>query len=329
MPDYIFTVYTENLVGSDCFKDASKDELRILLAIISAGDEAISLTGISEIANVSVARTKSAITLFEECGIVEKHECESGLADVIYEFANKQKGSDSVASSALETAKSIRDNDLYELQRECEKLLGKSLSTYEIGNLTSLYVDNGLSPQYILLLAAHLTETRSAVKISTIARVARDLVNTGVDTLEDLERYIIEKSKEVKGEAEMRRLLGIHERALTSTERKYFQRWLHELCYASTIIEEAYDICVASTGKRSLQFMDKVLTAWHESGCRTVDECRIQHEQHKEYNKQKNDKVKKPPKKIEAETPKYAEFDSEDALMRALQRSYGDSDDIK
>ena len=31
-------------------------------------------------------------------------------------------------------------------------------------------------------------------------------------------------------------------------------------------------------------------------------------------------------KKTEAETPKYTDFNSEDALMRALERSYGDSD---
>ena len=40
-----------------------------------------------------------------------------------------------------------------------------------------------------------------------------------------------------------------------------------------------------------------------------------------------NNSSQKPNKKAEAEVPKYADFNSEDALMRALERSYGDKND--
>ena len=326
MSDYIFTARPEHIPDSECFHEASKDELKVLLAVIAVGARRTSYANLADIAGVSEARTKAALTLFEESGIIEKVESSNELGDVIYEFENKIKPGERVAESAHEAARTIRENNLYELQRECEKLLGKSLSSYEIGILTSLYNNTGLSPQYILLLASFLTETKKEVKMSTIARNAETLQSNGIDTLEDLERYIIEKSKEIKGEAEMRRLLGIKNRSLTKTERKYFDRWLNELCFSSVIIGEAYDICVASTAGLSLSFMDKVLTAWHENGCKTLDECIAQHEQHRETSKQKNTNTRKSPKK-EAEVPKYAEFDSEDALMRALMRSYGDSED--
>lgn len=327
MSEYTFKVNTAALTSSDCFREASKEELKVLLAIICSKSD-VSIEKLADTAGVSVPRTKAAITLFEECGIIAKDNSNGLFGEVIYEFENKKKTSDRVTESALEAAKSIRDNDLYELQRELEKLLGKTLSTFEIGNLTALYTSSGLSPQYILLLASHLCEVKTTVKMTTIIRKAEELLSSEIDTLEELERYIEEKSKEVKGEAEMRTLLGIHGRTLTPTERKYFARWLHEFGYSSVIIGEAYDICVASTGNRSLKFMDTVLKAWHDGGCKTVDECRMQHEQHKENNKQKKPTNKKTTTK-EAETPKYAEFDSEDALMRALERSYGAADNKK
>lgn len=322
MSEYTFEVKTDSITSSSCFMEASKEELRVLLAIISVGQKRVSADTLAKLAGVSVARTKSAVTLFEEFGIISKYECDSHLGEVVYEFENKINPKERVTPTAVETAKSIRDNNLYELQRECEKLLKKSLSTYEIGNLTSLYTDSGLSAQYILLLASYLAESRSKVTVSTIIRHAEKLASDGIDTLEDLEIYIEEKSKEVAGEAEMRNLLGIHGRTLAPTERKYFKRWLHEFCYSSTIIGEAYDICVASTGGRSLKFMDTILAAWNEHGCKTLDQCRAQHEQHREESKRKSTKGKKTNSK-EAQTPKYAEFDSEDALMRALERSYG------
>ena len=195
MSEYTFKVNKEILTSHDCFKEASKEELRVLIALICTKEPA-SAEQLSEIAGVSVARTKSAITLFEECGVIVKADNDVAFGEVVYEFENKIKRGERVAETAMEAARSIRDNDLYELQRECEKLLGKTLSTYEIGNLTSLCTGDGLSPQYILLLTAHLCESRSSVKISTITRTADGLLKKGIDTLEELERYIEEKNKE-------------------------------------------------------------------------------------------------------------------------------------
>ena len=321
MSEYIFKCDPTLLLSSPTFSEASREELRVLLVLIATEGKAVSVEKVAEHACVSAARTKSAITLFTESNIVEQRNS-LDTAEVVYEFDCKK---DEKNDSSLEIARSIRDNNLHELQMECERLLGKSLSTYEIGTVTGMYTDKGISAQYILMLTSYLVETRPTVKIGTVARIADELLKDGIETLEELEVYIAEKSREVKGEMEMRNLLGIRGRSLTETERKYFRRWLHEFCYSTVIIGEAYDICVESTGGKSLKFMDTVLTAWHEHGCKTIDECRAQHEEHTESNKQKKKPKTKKSAAQEAKTPKYAEFDSEDALMRALERSYGDS----
>ena len=321
MSEYIFRTTPSALISSPDFSEASREELKVLLVLIATEGTEISVEDVASMAGVSLPRTKAAIALFVESGVVEQNEAD-GTAEVVYEF----KAKDEPTKTSLDIAKSIRDNNLYELEGEFERLLGKSLSTYEIGTIARMYTDKGITPQYMLTLASYLIEARGSIKLSTVERMADELTKDGIETLEELEIYITEKSREVKGEMEMRNLLGIKGRALTPTERKYFSRWLHEFGYAAVIIGEAYDICVDSTGDKSLRFMDKVITAWHDQGCKTLAECRAQHDQHTEENRQKKSKPKKSPKE-EAKTPKYAEFDSEDALMRALERSYGDSSD--
>ena len=122
----------------------------------------------------------------------------------------------------------------------------------------------------------------------------------------------------------MRELLGIRGRALTKTERDFFKKWMHEFGYSKDIIGEAYDITVSATGDRSLPYMDSILTGWHDADCKTLEECRTKAEMHKYEGKKKaNNSSQKSKKTVEADIPKYSNFNSEDALMRALERSYG------
>ena len=67
------------------------------------------------------------------------------------------------------------------------------------------------------------------------------------------------------------------------------------------------------------------LRALHDAGCKTLEECRARINIKKQSNTKKaNNSSQKSKKSVEAETPKYADFNSEDALMRALERSYGE-----
>ena len=320
MTEYTFKVGLNGITDLDCFKEASKDELKILIALKSTEGETVSIEPLAQKLGVSVARIKATIALFEESGVLTQR-ANDFLAEVEYEFEVKKKTCD----TPLESAKSIRDNNLYELFNEIENIFGKTLETREIERIESLYTKKGLSVEYILMLAAHQNDTRMTPTIESLVREATRLQANDIDNLESLEIYLKEKADEIAGEAEMRQILGIRGRAFSKSERAFFKKWMHDYCYGTTIIGEAYDITVGATGKLSLSYMDKILTEWHESGCRTLDDCRAR----VNIRKQKRaDKVKKSSQKsnktVEAETPKYTDFNSEDALLKALERSYGE-----
>ena len=320
MTEYTFKVNLDGITALDCFKEATKDELKVLIAIKSLKGEPFHAESIAIDIGVSAARVKAAVTLFEESGILIR-QGESFLAEVEYEFEPKES-TDEVKKGV---ADSIRENDLYQLNIDMESLLEKTLATREIERITSLYTKKGLSPAYILTLSSYLKTKRASLSVEAIVREANKLTDKGIDNLEELEVYVKQKEAEISGEMEMRRLLGIHSRALAPSERIFFKRWLHEFGYSAVIIGEAYDITVNATGKLSLPYMDSILTGWHSAGCKTLEQCRAKVNIRKqETTKKANNSSQKTKKSVEAETPKYADFNSEDALMRALERSYGE-----
>jgi hypothetical protein len=110
------------------------------------------------------------------------------------------------------------------MNRDVERILEKTLETREVERITSLYTKKGLSPEYILTLSAFLKDRRQTLSVEAIVREANKLIANGTDTLEELEIYIKDKSDEVAGEMEMRRLFGIYNRTLTKTKREQFHR---------------------------------------------------------------------------------------------------------
>ena len=323
MNDITFKVCLNGITSLECFKDASKDELKVLVAIASLNGKGFSAEELACEIGVSRARVMAAIALFEEQGVLNKSD--DMTAEIEYEFEPKKNES----STKLEIADYIKYNEeLGDLHDDIMKLFGKTLAIREIERIQSLYKDKGLSAAYIIALTTFVKESSKTFTVEKVVREANRLVEKKITTLEELEIYIQDKSNEVAGEWELVKLLGIKGRALTKSEREYFKKWLHDFGYAATIIGEAYDITIGAIDRRSMSYMDKILTEWHEVGCKTLEECRAKasirkHEKAKTANKgsQKNKKS------VEAETPKYTDFNSEDALMRALERSYGDGDE--
>jgi DnaD/phage-associated family protein len=324
MTEPTFRVALEGITELECFKEASKDELKILVAILSM--RGASAEELSEKLGISLPRVKACITLFKESGVLT--ECDKApLAEVEYEFEPTGKNKTEEKDGAKAVARSIRENDLYEMNREIERILEKTLETREIERITSLHTKKGLSPEYILTLAAFLKDRRQSLSVEYIVREANKLVTANIDTLEELEIYVKDKMDEIAGEMEMRRLFGIYGRTLTKTEREHFSRWMHEYGYSSSIIGEAYDITVAAINKMSLSYINSILTEWHNAGCKTVDDCRAKVNIRKSATPKKaNNTSHKTTKNTTAETPKYADFNSEDALLRALERSYSDAE---
>lgn len=303
--------------AADSFREASAEELRVLIAVSEAGGAPLSYKDIAVLASVSEARARSATELWRAEGILGEQ------GDNLTDEFPERFSTDIYEERSLEAAKSIRDGELAELLDECAVLMDKpALSTEEIKKITSLYSQLSLSAEYIFTLAAHLAG-RGSLTALRLAKKAESLVNSGVDTLEALCVYIEEQGTESDVDKEFRRLFGIWNRKLSKSEREYFRKWSEDFGYSTEIVGEAYGIMTSNNSATgvSLKYIDAILARWHECGCRTVAECRAQNERDSHGRAEKKGEAST--KKRSEEKPKFVDFDVDAAFKRALERSYG------
>lgn len=305
-----------NPLEATCFAEASRDELRVLLAVeFSSG---LDDGDVAAVAGVSSARAKSALALWLAEGVIE--ECTEETETITEEFADRLLPGELMETPAKEVAESIRDESLSELLEECAALFKKpALTTEEVKCIVGLTTQYLLTPDYILTLAAHL-----AAKNQLTAIILRDkaiaLSSKGIDTTEALEIHLKEKEQESSNEYEMRRIIGVWKRSFSTGEQTMIRKWFDTFGYSPVIVGEAYDICVMNTGALSFAYMDKILSSWHETGCKTLEECRAARAVAKAETK--NNAAKRFRSKSEPPKPRYGDFDVDDAFAKALARSY-------
>ena len=126
----------------------------------------------------------------------------------------------------------------------------------------------------------------------------------------------------------MRSVIGIWGRNLAPVEEECFERWSGDFGYGTEIVRAAYSAVITALGRFNLAYMDKLLTAWHAAGVKTLADVDSYKEKHRMESEVKAsaDGPRAKSRAKTAETPAYSSFDSEDALARALMRSYGDDE---
>ena len=310
------------ITENPAFKEASKEELRTLIALIEREGKATDEKALSESAGISLARCKAALAFWEESEVIREDD---GTPSIIDEFEERIVRGEIDEVPAVDVAESIRNENLASMIDECALLLGQAcLSNREIKDLTALCTQYALSPEYVAILTASKAH-KGKTTVKRICDEAIRLANKGIDNAESLDAYLKNLEESCGTEWEIRRVLGIYNRNLSPSERGYFKKWSEDFGYSTAIITEAYDIAALNTGGGDLRYIDKILTAWHEGGCRTVSECRACSESEKA--KLQAQKTAKKPSKSQPDTPRYGNFDVNEAFMNALERSFKSDDD--
>ena len=329
MPEYTYKLSTGATIPHDVWEGASHDELRVLTYLMTL-PEGATVAEIAAACGISLARTKSALALWREAGAATRFS--AGEPRVSLEFEERPEvEADDIR--ATEAADIIRDRGLAELIADVASLLGKPvLNSFETKNVVAIYELYPVSHEYVLTLATYMSESaRARGKVFSTARLKNkiaQLTERGIDTTEALETYIQTTDKKSSTHFEIRNIIGIWGRNLAPVEEECFERWSGELGYGSEIIREAYSAVVSATGKFNLAYMDKLISAWSAAGVRTIADVEAYKEKHRMEAEARTaePKARAPRKTKTAEKPTYSSFDTEDALARALARSYGDDE---
>ena len=322
-----YRIHITELESSESFADASKEELRVLLALISKDGN---LTGLdlAALAHTSKARAAASLAFWQEAGIIsENKDSETQSEDNIKE---EYENGEEPEESSVNVAKEIKNKGLASLLSECARLMKKPmLSSTEAKKIVTVYTKYALNEEFIITLAAFLDEQNKLTAVR-LATDAENLVKKGIDCVEELEIYMAKKTKTSGAHYEYKRFFKIFDRPLSDDEAERAERWFGDFGYSEAIVGLAYSITTTNKGRLEIPYMDAILTSWHESGCKTVDDCRAQNEKFKEEWRTENAKEDAQPSapstKKTKKKPRYGDFDVADAFAKALERSYSDSD---
>ena len=318
-----YDIFPLSVCDTDAFSEASKEELRVLLALIEASGSFSDTDELSRLSKTSKARCSAALVFWEEANVIRKPDNRPKITD---EFEERIKSGEIRETEATAVAASIRNAGLADMIAECASLMKRAaLNSAEVKDLTALYEQYGLSEEYIVTLAAYIAE-HGRLTVTKLINKAIKLTEREIDTPAALEAYIIERESDSEAEREFRKLFGIYGRAPSKTEKECFKKWSKDYGYFTEIVGEAYDIAVTSSTRGHLSYADKLLTRWFESGCRTLAECKEQYGKDEEKKKAKKAAESKG-KKIEKKPGvRYGDFDPDEAFLKALERSYGPSE---
>ena len=149
-----------------------------------------------------------------------------------------------------------------------QSILGKMLSAAAASILYSFYDWLGMQPDVIIALLQHCAELEKK-DMRYIEKVAISWHQMGINSVAMADEYIKTQNKNRRYSFKIKKILGIDNRNLTATEQKHIDMWLSDLNASADLVAFAFDYCVGKTGKLSLAYMSKVLSAWVAEGSKT------------------------------------------------------------
>ena len=265
----------------DRLKDTAELELKVLLML--ASDNELSPEVIAAELKADPSSVENALSYWRGMGILSAGEKR------VVKKVNRSESD--IHYTGEEISRIVEESGLKTVIDACGEIIGKAIvNPTEIGRIVALNSYNGLDGEFILLLFTYCAEM-GKTSLKYIEKMACDLYDRGVDTVERLEEYIRRRDELHQLENKLRTLFGMGDRALTPTEKKHFTTWLEEYNYGIDVITEAYDITVAKTGKLSLPYLGKILLNWHKKGLMTLEDIRTslaEYEKKKEEKKSEN-----------------------------------------
>ena len=174
--------------------------------------------------------------------------------------------------------RSMESPEFQSLVGEVERALDRILTSPDLKKLFGIYDQLSLPPEVILLLVQYCKDEYALrygrernVGFAFIEKEAYDWFHREIMTYEQAEQWIARLERRRTDIDTLRRQLGLMDRPLAPTERKYLTEWLN-LGFSAPAILIAADRTVTNTGGLKWKYMDSILQSWHRSGLHTPEE---------------------------------------------------------
>lgn len=314
--------------------DVPSDYIKVLLALAGTPawltDTEQYFSAVAEHCGCSQKRARSALDYWVKSGLLCQAESvdRTVSADVTADDGSGADKTKPVKSKKPElpvyTAEEISrmleaESDLRPLINECEQLMGKIFSEYEVASILGMHDYLGLDAEFILLLVDYCSR-RGKKSMRYLERTALGMAEEGIQTTEALEAKLKSMDKLEDDTYKIKKMFGMGDRALTAKEKKWVENWCVTWQMPLELIEYAYELTIGGIGKPSPAYVNAILERWHAEGYRTREEA-SQAKSAWEGQKPRSETGKDA--KGSASAGKQS-FDIDEFLELALKRSFSD-----
>ena len=147
----------------------------------------------------------------------------------------------------------------------CEKYLGRLLSSTDQQVLFGLY-DWLNMPLDLIEFLVEYCASNNHTHIRYIEKVALSWVDTGILTVEEAKNQVTITKKY----RTIFKALGMNSETITKQHRTLFDKWLDMYHFDMSIILEGCKRTITHSNKPTLNYLDRILTSWHESHVKTL-----------------------------------------------------------
>ena len=144
----------------------------------------------------------------------------------------------------------------------------RPLSVTDMNTLLFWYDSLHMSVDLIqYLIETSIDEGHSSIHY--MDTVARNWADDGITTVAEA---IKSSSAHTNAAYTIKRALGIGNRDLVDSELNYIDKWVNVYSFSLDIITEACERTITQTNKPSFKYADTIITSWHNSGVKSLDD---------------------------------------------------------
>ena len=268
-------------VADKLIKLSGAVQLKVLLVALNQNPANIVPEDIAEKLSISIPDVTDALNYWADCGILTNTDPSAVNTQTTSEKAEPKRiianvGPDKPSREDI-IKRGTESPEIAFLLREAQLKFGRTLRPNEQSTLLWLHDDEGFSVPLILILLSFAVNEGKATT-GFIERTAVNWIKNGVDSVESAENAIATHNAKKSAWNKVMTAFGIDKRMPSTKEADYAYKWINEYGFDNAILRLAYEACVDTLGKFTMQYVNKILENWHKNGVKTPDDVKALNE---------------------------------------------------
>lgn len=279
LPDVFFTEY---------LSQASGDYIKIYLYIVflSKYGKDVKINDLSKKLNIDFKTIQEGLKYWEDNGVITKKNT-GYIINNLQEIELHKLYKPKVALSAESIKQTAQNQYRAKAIENINNLFFQGIMSPSWYSDIDLWFKKYSFDEEVMIALFQYCYNRSALHRNYIQTVAEAWFKNNVKTFSDLDSLFEKQEKLNTLYKSIGKKLG-YTRALTEYEKGYIEKWTVEFAFTLNIIEIALKKTTAKTNP-NFDYLDKLLSDWHDRGFKTVEEI----ENFLSEFKQKNKDIKK------------------------------------